>query len=330
MNSPESANALSLPARTLRQHSEGLKFNRVVVPGGYAWWYIDALSDDGKVGLTLIIFVGSVFSPYYAWARRRGAAEAVNHCSFNLALYGEGPHRWAMTERPAHKVVREENSLTIGPSNIFFNGKTVDIRIDEISTPWPRRLRGNIRFTPTMRCERSFPLDAAGLHRWAPFAPRGRIEVSLDQPDLKWHGEAYFDSNFGDEPLENGFHSWTWSRASLPDGTVVLYDYQPRGAAAGSMALHFDRSGGMQTLPLPAVTPLPVTGWRIPRTTRADDGAARVLMTLEDGPFYSRSLLETRLMGQQTRAFHESLSLDRFGSAWVQCLLPFRMPRASG
>jgi carotenoid 1,2-hydratase len=26
-------------------------------------------------------------------------------------------------------------------------------------------------------------------------------------------------------------------------------------------------------------------------------------------------------------AMHESLSLDRFRSAWVQLLLPFRMPR---
>ena len=330
MNSREPAQALPLPSRSPRLHSEGLKFNREVAPGGYAWWYIDALSDDASVGLTLIIFVGSVFSPYYAWARRGGRADPLNHCSFNLALYGKGPHRWAMTERPGKNVIREENSLTIGPSSIFFNGKTVEIRLDEISTPWPRRLRGTLRFTPTTRCERSFPLDAAGLHRWAPFAPRGRIEVNLEQPDLKWHGEAYFDSNFGDEPLENGFEYWTWSRASLPDGTVVLYDYQPRGAPAGSLALQFDRHGGVKNLPLPPTVALPRTGWLIPRSTRADNSDAKVLLTLEDGPFYSRSLLETRLLGQKTRAFHESLSLDRFGSAWVQCLLPFRMPRASG
>ncbi|MCK7475445.1 MAG: hypothetical protein MZV49_22675 [Rhodopseudomonas palustris] len=29
------------------------------------WWYIDAISDDGTEGLTIITFVGSVFSPYY-------------------------------------------------------------------------------------------------------------------------------------------------------------------------------------------------------------------------------------------------------------------------
>ena len=43
-------------------------FDQGVVPGGYAWWYVDAISDDGQHGLTFIAFVVSVFSPYDAWA----------------------------------------------------------------------------------------------------------------------------------------------------------------------------------------------------------------------------------------------------------------------
>ncbi|MGB5835339.1 MAG: hypothetical protein WBG92_25590, partial [Thiohalocapsa sp.] len=46
--------------------------NLSVPPRGYAWWYVDALSDDGEHGLTLIAFIGSVFSPYYFSGRRRG------------------------------------------------------------------------------------------------------------------------------------------------------------------------------------------------------------------------------------------------------------------
>ena len=51
-----------------------LRFDAPVPHGGYAWWYVDALSDDGRHGITIIAFIGSVFSPYYAWAppaRRR-------------------------------------------------------------------------------------------------------------------------------------------------------------------------------------------------------------------------------------------------------------------
>jgi carotenoid 1,2-hydratase len=55
---------------------------------------------------------------------------------------------------------------------------------------------------------------------------------------------------------------------------------------------------------------------------------ARIVRTLEDAPFYSRSLLDTRLLGSSAPAIHESLDLDRFRARWVQCLLPFRMPRS--
>jgi carotenoid 1,2-hydratase len=53
-----------------------------------------------------------------------------------------------------------------------------------------------------------------------------------------------------------------------------------------------------------------------------------VRQTLEDGPFYARSILSTRVFGEDVPAMHESLSLDRFRKPWVQAMLPFRMPRA--
>ena len=31
-------------------------FDTPVPPGGYRWWYLDALSDDGRHGITLIAF----------------------------------------------------------------------------------------------------------------------------------------------------------------------------------------------------------------------------------------------------------------------------------
>jgi carotenoid 1,2-hydratase len=54
---------------------------------------------------------------------------------------------------------------------------------------------------------------------------------------------------------------------------------------------------------------------------------AEVTRTLEDTPFYARSLVRKRLLGSNALAVHESLDLDRFRQPWVQCLLPFRMPR---
>ena len=62
-------------ARLMADLASPAAFDQPVAPGGYAWWYVDALSDDGLHGITLIGFIGSVFSPYYAWARRRGGGD---------------------------------------------------------------------------------------------------------------------------------------------------------------------------------------------------------------------------------------------------------------
>ncbi len=287
------------------------------------------MSDDGTQGLTLIAFVGSVFSPYYAWARRKGTANPENHCALNVALYGTRSARWSMTERGAGALAREASHLGIGPSALEWNGDGLHLSIDEVCAPLPRRVRGRVRLIPSAVGTRSFPLDAAGRHLWTPFAPCARVEVTLSDPSLEWSGVAYFDSNCGDEPLENAFREWTWSRAALRDGTMVLYDVTPRaGVTPPALALRFAADAVAHAVEPPPPVALPATRWRIARRTRADRGhGARVVETLEDAPFYSRSLLDTRLLGGSAPAIHESLDLDRFNSRWVQCLLPFRMPR---
>ena len=179
------------------QHRGGLHFDGWIPSDGYAWWYVDALSDDGAHGLTLIAFVGSVFSPYYAWARRGGSTEPNNHCAFNVALYGSRSSRWAMTERGSAEVRREPRQLSIGASSMRWSGDALEISVNEVCVPLPRRVRGTIRLIPSALCERSFSLDGLGLHLWTPFAPCARIEVALSQPELKWGGVGYFDSNSG-------------------------------------------------------------------------------------------------------------------------------------
>ncbi|CAN0463436.1 unnamed protein product, partial [Phaeothamnion confervicola] len=166
--------------------AHGPDFSRTVPPNGYAWWYVDALSDDGQHGITIIAFIGSVFSPYYAFARRKGPADPLNHCAINVAVYTKGSHRWAMTERPRDAVSRTANLFTVGPSNLAWDGKSLTIRIDETSVPIPRRVRGTVRVVPKAVTEHAFTLNESGNHRWWPIAPCARVQVALDQPHLRW------------------------------------------------------------------------------------------------------------------------------------------------
>jgi len=304
-------------------------FDEAVPKNGYLWWYIDAVSDDGEQALTLIAFVGSVFSPYYAWARKHAPAEPLDHCALNVALYqGRGKKRWAMTERPRTAVHRSVRRLEIGPSSLHWDGQSLDIRIEEMTVPVPSRIRGRIRLWPTQVTDHEIALDCHGRHHWRPVAPCARLEVSLSHPRLHWSGSAYWDSNAGERPLEEDFDSWEWSRTSRSGDTVILYDIVRRQGGALCLALAADRAGGLSTLTPPEAVQLADTRWRVARHTRAERGDARVRETLEDTPFYARSLLNTGLRGGPVTTVHESLSLGRFSSAWVRWLLPFRMPRA--
>jgi len=58
------------------------------------------------------------------------------------------------------------------------------------------------------------------------------------------------------------------------------------------------------------------------------DSAGKIVKTLEDAPFYARSVVSAKLLGEPVTLMHESLSLDRFKMPIVQAMLPFRMPRA--
>lgn len=301
-----------------------------MVANGYRWWYIDALSDDHRYGLTIIVFVGSVFSPYYAWARRRGDADPESFCSINAILYNPRSKYWALTERGAGDLARSAARLDVGPSAIFRDGDGYRVDINEMTVPLPRRLRGQVRLYPAAMQDDPVTLEEKGRHHWWPIAPVGRVEVDFREPGLRWSGAGYFDSNWGEEPLEKGFSRWHWSRSELDDGSVaVLYAPHSRSSGLTELGWRFYPDGRREPLRQGAAHDLPGTSiWRIARSTRTDAGSvAEVARTLEDTPFYARSLVRKRLLGSDALAVHESLDLDRFSRRWVQCLLPFRMPR---
>ncbi len=286
------------------------------------------MSDDGDYGFTLIAFVGSVFSPYYFKARRMRPTDPREHCAINIALYGK-KRRWTMTERRRSELRLRSDEFRLGPSRLRWNSDdTLSMDLSEVGTPTPWPVRGEVHLKPQYINERGFPLDDAGRHNWRPIAPNASIEVKLTQPRLHWSGHAYFDRNWGAEPLETGFISWDWSRAAVGKDTVILYDMVRRDRSTHVIGLRFDEHGHLNHFTPPEPVALSRSPWwRMPRATSSDPGfSPSVIKTLEDTPFYVRSVVATQVEYQCLRAVHESLSLDRFRSAWVQRLLPYRMP----
>jgi carotenoid 1,2-hydratase len=304
-------------------------FDRVVPPGGYAWWYLDALDREGRYGLAIIGFIGSVFSPYYARARRRGGADPLHHCAINVGLYLPRRNYWTMTERGRGSLTRTASELVVGPSALQWDGSSLRIDIDERTVPLPGCIRGTVLVHPRVACDGDFALDRDGAHRWRPLLPCADVEVALQSPDLRWRGTGYVDSNAGNGPLEAAFSSWQWTRAHLPgDVTAIAYEAQPRNDTPRTLTLRIGRGALLQSEPEASRATLAATAWGIPRSVAVDPGSRpRVVRGLESGPFYARSLLGLRIDSSNVLAVHESLSLDRFSAGWVQAMLPFRMPR---
>ena len=101
--------------QSLLSTSGGLGFDLPVSNNGYRWWYVDGFSDCGAHGVTLIFFIGTVFSPFYAAARKKGPTDPRDFVCVNAVFYEPKQKHWAMTERRARDLpaVRVEGAAEV-------------------------------------------------------------------------------------------------------------------------------------------------------------------------------------------------------------------------
>ena len=303
-------------------NTEGLGFHEPVCRNGYRWWYVDGFSDCGNHGVTLIFFIGTVFSPFYASARKDGETDPRDFVCVNAVFYEKHRKYWAMTERRARDLETTPTSLTIGPSAMSYDGNKLHISLDERSAPLRRPIKGRVTVNLSDMTDACYGLHSGGEHRWWPIAPATRVDVKLDAPNLQWEGRAYMDTNGGTVPLEETFTNWHWSRADLGSNSRIVYEALARDGETCLLTLFGNESIGLAAEHSAPRRDLPMGPlWRVDRPARSHQGFT-VRKTLEDTPFYTRSHLED---ASGNSVMHESLDLDRFSAPWVQRLLPFRM-----
>jgi carotenoid 1,2-hydratase len=302
-------------------------FDIDVPPDGYAWWYVDGISDDGERAISIIGFIGSVFSPWYRWSGRKNPA---NHCCLNVVTYGRGG-RWTMTDRGSDALGLSRDRIQIGPSAMVWDGDRLIIEIDEMSTPHAQRLTGRVVVTPSALTNVELPLTEDGAHIWRPFAPKSDIRVELNRPGWTWDGHGYFDANFGTRALEADFNYWTWGRFPLRDGAACFYDATRRDGTELSVAVGSPRMGRSGRWSNRRRRRLARPGWLVKRETRADTGyQPKQVKAMLDAPFYNRSAVRTRINGEETVGVHEALDLNRFRGPWLMPMLAVRVPRRPG
>ncbi|MEN0086924.1 MAG: carotenoid 1,2-hydratase [Pseudomonadota bacterium] len=247
-----------------------------------------------------------------------------------------------MTERGHEQLTRDASLFQVGPSDLTWDDEGgLTLNFDEVSVPYPTndflpaKLRGTVKLKPNFVSDTVFELDDKAKHRWWPIAPSSKIEVTFDgpqktnwpQPD--WSGEGYLDCNWGMEPIEDAFQYWNWARGESEDGTTTLiYDTYLKSGRNDMLALSYSPTGELSHFDPPAKSALGKGFWGVQRLGHHDVGhRPKLVRTFEDGPFYTRNVVDTHLNGAPVRMMHESLSGDRIGKQWVKALLPWRMPR---
>lgn len=323
----------------------------MIAEGGYQWHYIDGLSDDGRYGIVLIALLGSPFSPAYGRARELASHKsaagvslaALDYCALNVAIYDLQSSRaraknvWSLRERSISEGDRSAHELQLKTSCVAWNGDALVVDVDERTTPFGRPIRGRVTLRPEVLPGHKHILDFDERHAWWPVAPLAKIEVDLREPDVRFVGSGYHDANAGSVPLEASFDTWSWARARTDGGGVrkrekafVTYDILDTEGRSTSVAWSIDTRGRLVSLePSSRLGRLPTSTWGLAREARSDAGhQARVLRSLEDGPFYARSLVATTLGGERVTAMHETLAADRLARGWVRFLAGFRMGKA--
>ena len=296
--------------------------------GGYAWWYIEAHDQaEGRYGLTLIVFAGSVFSPHYAQRLHQGHADCgLDHPAVHFALYEREPGKpslsrqrlWVMNEYPRAAFVSDASQIRVARTVLRYRPDGVDVEIDEDSTRFfgkpGERVRVRLRIDTPLHIGTTvppFPLgeNARGeAHFWQPIAPAATAEVELScgALSLRFSGHAYCDRNCGSGRLEDTFRRWSWAhgvteaqnpaalvlyQAQRWDGSVlalaVRYPAQPSSCADGGAQIWRDEGRGWGGSDGGRADYL----WlRVPpRFVLGDYQAERIAKgRLEDAPFYAR------------------------------------------
>lgn len=275
--------------------------------------------------MSVIAFIGSVFSPWYRWSGRK---DPLNHVCINVATYGPGG-RFTMTDRGRPALRQTDSTFTVGPSSLHWDGTNLHIDIDEIGAlPLVTRVRGRITVKPSAITSAEVALTEDGTHIWRPFAPVSDIEVDLEAPGWQWNGHGYFDANFGTRALEADFDTWTWGRYPTETGATCFYDARRRDGSELATALTFTRDGQVAEHQAPPKARFSRSLWAVARETRADPGyRPHQAMAMLDAPFYARSMVRTQLEGVETVGVHEALDLRRFRSNLLMPMIAVRVPR---
>ncbi|MCP3103712.1 carotenoid 1,2-hydratase [Myxococcus sp. K15C18031901] len=286
--------------------------------GAYRWFYADVTA--GPFSAVCIFMLGSLFSPRYSVAARRGGLP-LEHSAVNFALYHEGVRRlWVLSEYPRAEL-ESPGRLRIGRSTLTYGESgTVCMEVEDWTAPWGRPVSARLTLEPLTPMGEVVRLMPGLPHYWQALAPRSRARLEVPSLGVTADGLGYHDTNHGDELLGERLAGWHWSRTHRQDATVVDYHLPdgvgPLRVTARANGVRCERGAEVET------RPTNFTGWglRVPTRLHAGNTVVGQARLLESSPFYAR--LEARHGALD--AMGEVADFRRFHSPLIRWMAHFR------
>ncbi len=257
-------------------------------PGGYEWWYFDAVSDDERYVLVVIFFLGTPMSPYYKAVADGKNPLPSDWCSVFVSLHERTPSGYA--ERAyAYNIYRGGDfapngvDVAVGGSRFVRTGDTWNLSITERGL-WRGAVRGDITFVADFLPKHD-PVPGDEAHTWVCVAPDCRVsgDITLTSGEtVRFAGRGYHDHNFGRLPWTDT-KEWHWNRVH----------WQGEHAGSGAVSYRWDGASFAGTWSKNgafAVSPdLPITVNRYP--------------PIQNAPFYKRFPLAAQTALPDRRGF---------------------------
>ena len=268
--------------------------------GGFLWWYVDVVNDDGD-GVVLIFSFGLPFLPGYAHAARKKEGQTPeSRPSVNVAVYQNGkPVFYSLEELHPDDVSWGENrQWTFGHSTLDIDVETgvcvVHLRCAVPGTS--DLLEGTVMVRGTVP---DIAFGEIGDHLWGPLLTpaRGTVDLTFGDETFRFEGDGYVDRNGSEKPLHDlGFRSWTWGRVfdgscekvyyilwPVGDGdpTALGFEFHPKSVKQFALEATFaNKREGFAGMPWHSSIALSKNG--VPWL------ASDAIDVLDNGPFYIR------------------------------------------
>ncbi len=314
-------------------------------PGGFCWWYVDAIDADGN-GFVVIWSFGLPFLPGYTSAARAGRAPAsADVPALNVVLYRDGRPDFYLLQRYAPQQAAWDGAgeWRFGRTRIVAadtpdGRRDVTLNIDADVPGHDAPLVGEIRLRGALRPAAAPSADAlpsgeAATHWWSPICAHARATLSLEcgERTWVWKGAAYHDRNASLTHIDGlGIRRWTWARFCDGDVTRVLYELHPVDRGAASLVYWITMGdGGMLE-----IEQAQVLERRRARGTFGAPHYSRIrLMTssgeltisdtsvLDDGFFYLRKAVQLAIDGRTVAGMAEEVLPSRVDRLWHRPLV---------